>query len=94
MSKADAIIAFKELWRITKPNGIILFTLDYLDEEYQSEPHIVNSDGDYVYTSGKWEGMVFHPYNLEMVYEIIPKDTLSEITDKHGELLVLIKKQG
>jgi len=36
--------------------------------------------------------MVFHPYNLEMVYEIIPKDTLSEITDKHGELLVLIKK--
>lgn len=93
MSKADAIIAIKELYRITNPNGIILFTLDYLDEEYQTEPHIVNSNGDYVYTSGKWEGMVFHPYNPETVYEIIPKDTICEVTDNHGELIVLLKKQ-
>ena len=33
MSKADAFLAVKELCRITKDDGIILFTLDSLDEE-------------------------------------------------------------
>ena len=72
MSKVDASLAIKELCRITKTNGIVLFTLDYLDEKYQTEPHIVNLDGDLVYTSGKWDGMIFHPYNLETVYGITP----------------------
>ena len=48
ISKADAIVALKELCRITKPGGIVLFTLDSLDEEYETETHIVNADGDYV----------------------------------------------
>ncbi|MBR2403015.1 MAG: class I SAM-dependent methyltransferase [Lachnospiraceae bacterium] len=93
MSKADATIAIKELCRIANPNGIILLTLDYLDEEYQTEPHIINSDGDYVYTNGKWKGMVFHPYNLETIYEIVPSNTICDVTDKHGELTVLLRKQ-
>ena len=92
ISKADAIIALKELCRITKPDGIVLFTLDSLDEEYETETHIVNEDGDYVFTDGKWNGMVFHPYSQEEVYEIIPAGTMCEITDNHGELTVLLRK--
>lgn len=91
ISKADAIIALKELCRITKPGGIVLFTLDSLDEEYETQPHIVNADGDYVFTDGKWNGMVFHPYNREEVYEIIPLGVICEVTDSHGELTVLLK---
>ena len=90
--KAGAIVALKELCRIAKPGGIVLFTLDPLDEEYETETHIVNEDGDYVFTDGKWNGMVFHPYSKEEVYEIIPAGTMCEITDNHGELTVLLRK--
>lgn len=90
MSKADAIATLKELHRITKPGGIVAFTLDALDEEYAAEPHIVNADGDYVYTDGKWNGMVFHPYRYEDVHEIIPAGVTWEVSDNCGELTVLL----
>ncbi len=93
ISKADAITALKELRRITKSGGIIVFTLDSLDEEYAAEPHIVNADGDYVYTDGKWNGMVFHPYNHAEVCEIIPAGVMCEISDSDGALTVLLKKK-
>ena len=92
ISKADAVIALKELCRITKPGGIVLFTLDSLDEEYETETHIVNSDGDYSFTDGKWNGMVFHPYNRDEVCEIIPTGVMCEVADHHGELTVLLRK--
>ena len=92
MSKADAFLAVKELCRIIKDDGIVLFTLDYLDEEYKTEPHNVNIDGDYVYTDGKWKGMIFHPYSQETVYEIIPTDVKSEVIDINGGLSVLLRK--
>lgn len=90
--KTDATIAIKELCRITKNDGIILFTLDSLDEEYKTELHSVNTAGDYVYTDGKWKGMVFHPYNRETIYEIIPTGVKSEIIDSHADLTILLRK--
>lgn len=92
ISKTDAIIALKELCRIAKPGGIILFTLDSLDQEYRAEPHIVNADGDYVYTEGKWDGMVFHPYSKQEVGEIIPPGVACEVNDHDGEMTVLLMK--
>ena len=92
ISKADAIIAMKELCRITKTGGIVLITLDSQDEEYETETHIVNEDGDYVFMDGKWNGMVFHPYSQEEVYNIIPTGVMCELTDNHGELTVLLRK--
>ena len=56
--KEEAKQAVRELCRITKPGGIILLTLDGLDEE-----------GDYQFTEGKWKGMVFHPYSAEETAE-------------------------
>ena len=92
ISKADAIIALKELCRITKPGGIVLLTLDSLDDEYEIETHIINADGDYVFTDGKWNGMVFHPYTQDGVCEIIPPVMAFEVMEDHGELTVLLRK--
>lgn len=91
--KAESIKAIMELLRITKPGGIILFTLDSLDKEYLLEPHIVNPDGDYIYTGGKWNGMVFHPYDQQNVLDIVPSPNSIEVAHKNGELIILLKKK-
>lgn len=94
LRRADAAAAIKELCRITKPGDIVLFTVDSLDEEYQTEPHTVNADGDYVYIGGKWKGMVFHPYDAETVRKILPAGMMWEILENRGELAVLLRKNA
>jgi len=59
----DGVAAVRELLRIVRPGGCVLLTLDGTDREYEAEPHERNVDGDYLYTGGKWEGMVFHPWS-------------------------------
>ncbi|MBQ4369910.1 MAG: class I SAM-dependent methyltransferase [Oscillospiraceae bacterium] len=58
-----AVSAVKELLRITRPGGCVLITLDKTDDEYESEPHTVTPDGDYIFAASKWKGMTFHPYS-------------------------------
>ena len=94
MRRSDAAAAVKELCRITKPGGIVIFTVDALDEEYQTEPHSVNADGDHLYTGGKWKGMVFHPYTAETVRDIVPAGIECEIMDDCEELTVLLRKNA
>lgn len=72
LPRAEAAAAVKELCRITKPGRHRDLHAGPLDEEYRTEPHRVNADGDYVYTAGKWKGMVFHPYTAETVRAIVP----------------------
>lgn len=90
ITKADAVLALRELCRITKPGGTVVFTLDALDEEYETGKHVVNADGDYVYTAGKWHGMVFHPYTAQEVSEIIPPDIGYSITENHGGITAIL----
>ena len=92
VSKLEAKTAIKELCRITKPTGIVIITLDAADREYEEEPHTVTQDGDYVYTGGKWKGMVFHPYCREEVYELIPDGMICEISEGHDSMTVLLKE--
>lgn len=92
MGKADGKAAVRELYRITRPGGIVIITLDSLDSEYESEPHEVNTDGDYLFTNGKWKGMVFHPYNEREIKEMIPIDAIYRIDCNDGEFAVKLKK--
>lgn len=66
----EGIAALKELLRIVEPGGCVLLTLDKTDDEYESETHDTNSDGDYLYTSGKWSGMAFHPYTEDEIVRL------------------------
>ena len=59
-------------------------TLDGTDEEYENEPHIINEDGDYMFTDGKWKGMVFHPYNEHEVKELDSQGA-TFMTEKIGD---------
>ena len=84
--------AVKELLRITKPGGYILLSLDKTDEEYESESHEINENGDYLFTSGKWAGMVFHPYSLSEIKTLTDKpDSVSLIREDDGFVVVIAK---
>lgn len=72
MSREDARRALAELYRIVKPGGPVVFSLDFPDEAYEREPHEKSGEGDLIYTGGKWAGMVFHPYTYEEIAEILP----------------------
>ena len=88
---ADAASAVAELMRIVRPGGCVLLTLDASDDEYEAEPHKVTEDGDYVFTSGKWGGMVFHPYSPEEVRKLTAALN-SQLLEKENGFIVLIEK--
>lgn len=90
IGKQDAKRAIRELLRILKPDGVLIATLDAPDEEYYREPHAVNADGDFIYTDGKWAGMVFHPYSQEEIIQIIPPSVRREIRENGGGFLVVL----
>ena len=89
--KLDAVQAIRELYRITKPGGILIFTLDALDEEYETEPHIVTEYGDYLFTEGKWKNMVFHPYSEAEIIGMVPEAVIQK--EDSGEMIVKLVKQ-
>ena len=93
MTKDDAHLALLELCRIVRPGGIVVFTLDFPDEEYDQEPHRKNGDGDWIYTSGKWAGMVFHPYTYEEIAQILPEAVCCDIKQKRDQFLVILRKE-
>lgn len=92
--KKDGSAAILELYRITKPGGLLLLTLDHLDSEYEAEPHFVNGDGDYVFTDGKWNGMVFHPYTKEELLQMLPSDAACDVTDAEDGIMLKLIKSG
>ena len=92
MRKEDGIAAVRELYRILKPGGILLATLDTLDSEYETEPHTVNSDGDFLFTDGKWKGMVFHPYENEEIHQLIPTGGIWQMESTDGGFTLQVIK--
>lgn len=94
MRKRDAVRAVRELCRIVRPGGIVLLTLDHSDEEYESENHIVSDDGDYIFTDGKWQGMVFHPYDEREISQILPASVKWRIEDGEDGIIIRLITQA
>ena len=84
--------ALTELQRIVKSGGYICFTLDAMDEEYETEPHIKSDRGDLIYTQGKWAGMVFHPYTSREILQILPEKASYQIRENADHFTVILSK--
>lgn len=93
MPLADARRAAAELLRITRPGGLAVFTVDAADEEYDREIHTLTADGDRVYTSGKWAGMVFHAYDRAGLAALIPAGAAWELREDGDDLTVLVRNR-
>lgn len=95
MPLRDGIAAVRELCRITKDGGTVVLTLDRSDEEYEAEPHTINGDGDYLFSDGKWKGMVFHPYSEEQISLLVQDKVVKRLEiGSEGFLLFLSKAYG
>lgn len=92
MPLMNGIAAIRELYRIVKKGGSIIITLDQSDAEYETEPHTVNSDGDYIFTGGKWNGMVFHPYSENEIARLVQAGTIAKLESAADGFLVVIAK--
>lgn len=93
MGKSDSAAAIRELLRITAPGGLVVISVDHTDEEYETETHFVSDDGDYVFTRGKWEGMVFHPYTREELLQLVPENTACYVEDGPYGLVLWMEKK-
>lgn len=90
IGKHDAKRAIVELLRILTPDGVLIATFDAPDEEYYREPHAIDADGDFVYTDGKWTGMVFHPYSQDEIMQIIPPSVRQEIKENSDGFMAIL----
>lgn len=84
-------VAVSELLRITRPGGCVILTLDSIDDEYESAPHTVSPNGDYLFTGGKWNGMVFHPYSPDEIKNLSSVCPIN-VTESDGGYIVVIEK--
>lgn len=92
MPLKDGIAAVQELFRIVKDGGAVIITLDRSDGEYEAEPHTVNADGDYLFSGGRWDGMVFHPYSEEQLSLLAGAGTVERLeAGEEGFVLFLSK---
>lgn len=87
------IAAVAELLRIVRPGGCALLTLDETDCEYESEPHSVNDDGDYLFLDGKWKGMVFHPYTKNEIGKLTAEHNVILLESHEAGFTVVVEKQ-
>lgn len=94
MALSDGTKAIAELLRIVRPGGCVVLTLDRTDDEYETEPHTVSPDGDYHFTAGKWQGMVFHPYTPEDVETLTCGRNARLLSASDGGFTVLLTKDA
>lgn len=90
MTISDGAAAIDELLRIVRKGDVLLLTLDETDDEYESQPHRVNPDGDYIFTGGKWNGMVFHPYSVGEIAKLTKGKEIRMLDSAGGGFTVAV----
>ncbi|MGM0599668.1 MAG: methyltransferase domain-containing protein [Candidatus Rifleibacteriota bacterium] len=95
LDKAGLESAFKEVYRILKPEGVMLFTMDSFSESLNEPGAVSKDDGSIVFLKGTQKGMLVRPFKPDELavlpangWEII-KDELTPSNSK----IMLIKKE-
>lgn len=91
----DTKKALKELFRITKTNGLILVSFDVAEDDDMEEAHITLEDGTMQYTCGSREGMLFNPYDWNKIDELFKGYSIVYRADRgKREHIVILKKEN
>lgn len=89
----DTLKALNELYRITKANGLVLISFDTAEDDDFAEEHIILADGTMQYTAGSRKGMLFKPYNWDMIDELLKNyDIIYKADRAKREKIVILRK--
>lgn len=91
---SDAERAVTELFRITRPGGLVMLSFDTAEAEDYTFPHEVLPDGSLRYTAGSQRaGMVFLPYDWALIDRLTAgREVLSRRTNQKGNQIIVLKK--
>ena len=91
---SDAERAVTELFRITRPGGLVMLSFDTAEAEDYELSHEVLPDGSLRYTAGSQRaGMVFLPYDWALIDRLTAgREALSRRTNQKGNQIVVLKK--
>ena len=94
LTESDAERALAELFRITKPNGLILLSFDAAEEDDYSCPHELLSDGSMLYSDATFRaGMIFRPCDEERITALTEGyRVIRRWTNRKGDQIVLVQK--
>lgn len=90
----DAKKALNELFRITKEGGLVMFSLDALENEDLEAEHIVLEDGSFLYTGedGR-KNMIFRHYDREKTYALIEgRAVIYEGMNHRNQQIIVLQK--
>lgn len=86
--------ALDEAFRVLKPEGVMLMTVDSFDEYEGDRNAVTRDDGSIVFVKGPYKGMLVRPYRedeLAMLPEKGWKILKDEITPRRSKILLLQK---
>ncbi len=86
--------AVDEAFRVLKPEGVMLFTMDSFSETIGDNNVIETDDGSIVYVKGSQKGMLVRPYREDELAHLEEKGwqfIKNEITPKRSKIMLLRK---
>ena len=93
LTVADANKALGELYRITRPSGLIMLSFDTAWEDDFKEEHIMLEDGSMQYTKEARSGMIFHPYDwVEIEAFLHKRNMIYKAVNFKNEKIVILQK--
>lgn len=94
LTAADAEKALSELYRITRPGGLLLVSFDTPEEADRETEHEVFADGSLQYADNTPRaGMLFHPYSEAEISSLLSgKSMIYAHTDQKGKQIRILKK--
>ena len=85
--------AVNELLRITAKGGLVLLSFDTAEQEDYETEHILLEDGSMEYTDGHRKGMIFRPYDWDMIDKLLGNHSVvSKRINQKNEQMVVIQK--
>lgn len=90
----EAIKVLKELFRITKKNGLIYLSFDGLEDDDIKMSHEVLEDGSFKYLDDSRKDLIFKYYTNDDIYELVKgKEIVCFNTTESGEREVILRKE-